>query len=290
VAETAVADGPGPGLRGLVRELLRAVRRDNVAAYAGNLTYLGLLSLFPFFVFLLSLVGLLAARVDLLGEFIHRASATLPKEAVALLEGPVLRAAQKEGAAFRAGAIVSIGVAVVAMSGAMRGLMTALNAIQGVAESRKALRRFLTSVVLSLGVSLLLVGALALALAGDAVSTAMVHAGLLGRAVWDAWNLLQWPVLAGVGFLAFLLLYRFAPATASSWRSLRPGALLALVLWLAFSVGFSVYVNTVPSYNAMYGALAGVVILMLYMYYSALVLLVGAELNRVAARRRAEAA
>lgn len=129
-----------------------------------------------------------------------------------------------------------------------------------------------------------------MALAGDAVSTAMLHAGLVGRAVWDAWNLLQWPVLAGVGFLAFLLLYRYAPAAAASWRSLRPGALLALVLWLAFSVGFSVYVNAVPSYNAIYGALAGVVILMLYMYYSALVLLVGPELNRVTARRRAEAA
>lgn len=203
------------------------------------------------------------------------------------MEGPVLTAAQERGAAFRAGAVVSIGVSALAMSGAMRGLMTALNAIAGVAESRRAVRRFVTSVVLSLGVGLLLVGALALALAGDAVSGALVRAGVLGEIAGDLWRVLQWPVLAGAGFVAFLLLYRYAPVAAGAWRALRPGALFALVLWLAFSGGFSLYVNAVPRYDAAYGALAGVVVLMLYMYYSALVLLTGAELNRVMARRRA---
>jgi membrane protein len=275
-----------PGLAGLAGEVWRKFKRDNVPAYAGHLTYLGLLALVPFFVFLISMVGVLASRADLVQEFIRRASATLPQEALALLDGPILEAALERNTAFTAGAVASIAVSLFAMSGAMRGMMQAMNVMHDATETRGLVRRYLMSGVLSLVVVFLLVGALVLALAGDAISRAVVREGMIGRAFEDVWQVVQWPLMAAVGLLAFLLIYRLAPAQPRGLRALAPGGGLALVLWLAFSAAFSVYVSAVARYDALYGALAGVIVLMLYMFHSALALLVGAELNQVLWSRR----
>ena len=89
------------------------------------------------------------------------------------------------------------------------------------------------------------------------------------------------PILAFVVLFAFALVYYFAPAARQKWRWISPGSVLAFVFWLVFSLLFSLYVGTFGSYNQTYGSLAGVIILMLYIYYSVVIMLLGAEMNQV---------
>ena len=91
---------------------------------------------------------------------------------------------------------------------------------------------------------------------------------------------MQWPIVACIVLFTFAVIYYFAPAARQKWRWISPGAVLAFAFWLLFSLAFSYYAGNFGSYNETYGSLAGVIIFMLYIYYSALIMLVGAEMTR----------
>src|SRR3712207_3496959 len=103
----------------------------------------------------------------------------------------------------------------------------------------------------------------------------------LFRSFQAVWSVVQWPIVACVVLFAFALIYYFAPAVEQRFRWISPGAVLAFAFWLVFSLVFSYYAGNFGSYNETYGSLAGVIIFMLYIYYSALIMLVGAEMNQV---------
>jgi membrane protein len=278
-----------PGTAGLsvpdlFKQTLKELKGDRVAAFAGHLTYLGLFAIFPFLVFLFSLLGIFGAE-GLVNELLGRASATVPKEALDLVEGPIRRAAEgRAQAGYTVGALIAILGSLWAVSGAMRATMDAMNQMYDVEDRRGLVKRYLTSIGLSLVVALLLIAALVLVVGGTAIAEAVARATGAGRALVWTWSVLQWPVLAAFVAGAFGLIYYAAPDVKQRWRWLAPGTVLALGLWLVFSLAFSLYVNNFGKYNAIYGALAGVAILMLYMYYSSFILLIGAEMNQVIER------
>ena len=103
----------------------------------------------------------------------------------------------------------------------------------------------------------------------------------LGGVFQTAWSIAQWPILAFVVLFAFALIYYIAPAAKQRFRWISPGAIIAFAFWLVFSLVFSYYVGNFGSYNKTYGSLAGVIVLMLYVYYTAVIMLVGAEMNQV---------
>jgi membrane protein len=105
----------------------------------------------------------------------------------------------------------------------------------------------------------------------------------LGPVFQTVWGIVQWPIVACVVLFTFAIIYFFAPAAKQRFAWISPGAVLAFVFWLLFSLLFSLYAGSVggDSYNETYGSLAGVIVLMLYVYYSALIMLVGAEMNQV---------
>ena len=150
-----------------------------------------------------------------------------------------------------------------------------------VEEGRPFWKQYLVSILLSLGATALLISAAVLVVAGPAIGGRVADAVGLGTVFRWTWNILQWPVLVGFVLLAFALIYYYAPDVQQSFRFVSPGSLVGVVLWLVFSLLFSLYVNTFGSYNKTYGALAGVAILMLYLYYAAFILLFGAEMNQV---------
>ena len=109
---------------------------------------------------------------------------------------------------------------------------------------------------------------------------ALITVGL-GSVFLLLWNVVQWPVLFCEVLLAFSLVYYFAPDVEQRFRWISLGSIIAVTLWIVFSILFALYVNNFGSYNATYGSLAGVAIFLFYIYYSALIMLVGAEMNQV---------
>ena len=267
----------------LLKRTFKEVGEDHLAAFAGNLTYKALFALFPFAVFLLSLLGLFGSQ-DLLTNLVDQARAVLPAEAVEFLETQVISLAGSQAeTAFTWGAIISILLALWGVSGAFRSVMEAMNVVYEVDEDRPTWKVYLISLLLSLGVAALLISSLVLIVVGPQIGGAIAEAVGLGAVFEVVWNIARFPILLGVVLFAFALVYYFAPNVEQRFRWVSPGSIAAVVLWLLFSLVFSLYVNNIGegSYSATYGSLASVAVLMLYIYYSSLIVLVGGEMNQV---------
>ena len=260
----------------LVRRTGREIGEDHVAAFAGNLTYHAMLAIFPFTIFVLSVL-FLGGQEHLLIEAVQelRSTGALSPGATNVIIGQVESLAETNTGTIGFGLVLSIVVALWATSGAFRSVMEAMNVMYEVEESRGLVRRYVTSVVLSIVIAVLFVAALGLVVAGPALAQRL---GDVGQ--W-AWLVLQWPVLLGFVLLGLALLYYYAPSADQEFRFITPGAVVATIAWLAFSLAFSFYVNNFGSYNRTYGTLAGVIILLLYAYYTSFIFLFGAEANQV---------
>ena len=280
------AEIPGAQDLGLVDFLkltYEEVGEDHVMAFAGNLTYKALFAIFPFFTFLLSLLGIFNAT-DLVNTMVNNLSGVIPESATAFIEDQLLAITQSQAeSAFTFGAIISIALALWGVSGAFRSVMEAMNVMYEVEEDRPFWKVYGLSIFMSLAVVVLLLGSLVLVVFGEPIGVRVADLVGLGSVFATVWSILQWPVVACVVLFAFALIYYFAPAAEQRFRWISPGSILAFVFWLIFSLLFSLYASTFGgnSYNETYGSLAGVIVLMLYVYYSALIMLVGAEMNQV---------
>jgi membrane protein len=269
------------GLVDFFKLTYKEMNEDHVMAFAGNLTYKGLFAIFPFFTFLLSLLGLFNAT-DLVNTMVDKLSSIAPQSATKFIEGQLLSITQSQAeSAFTFGAIISILLALWGVSGAFRSVMEAMNVMYEVEEDRPFWKVYGLSIFMSLTVIVLLVGALVLVIFGESIGVRVADLVGLGSVFATLWSIVQWPVVALVVLFAFALIYYFAPAAKQRFRWISPGSILAFVFWLIFSLLFSLYASMAGSYNETYGSLAGVIILMLYVYYSALIMLVGAEINQV---------
>ncbi len=269
------------GLVDFFKLTYKEMSEDHVMAFAGNLTYKGLFAIFPFFTFLLSLLGIFNAT-HLVNTMVDKLSGVAPQSATEFIEGQLLSITQSQAeSAFTFGAIISILLALWGVSGAFRSVMEAMNVMYEVEEDRPFWKVYGLSIFMSLAVIVLLVGALVLVVFGGSIGVGVADLVGLGSVFATLWSILQWPVVACFVLFAFALIYYFAPAAKQRFRWISPGSLLAFVFWLIFSLLFSLYASIAGSYNETYGSLAGVIILMLYVYYSALIMLVGAEMNQV---------
>jgi membrane protein len=162
----------------------------------------------------------------------------------------------------------------------MSSLITVLNFVHHVKEQRPWWKvRLVLAPLLSVGVVGLMLAALALVLFGGIVANwAGAHG--LGDSVVLAWKVLQWPIALAFVILAFALLYYSAPDVKErKWYWITPGSLVGVLLWVAASVLFRVYLHYFNSYSATYGSLGAAIILMLWFYITAIALLIGAEIN-----------
>jgi membrane protein len=269
------------GLVELLKRTFKEASEDHLSAFAGNLTYKGLFALFPLLVFLLSLLGLFGAP-QLLDSLLEQASSVLPQDAVGLIEDQLVGLAQtKAQGAFTVSAIVAILLALWGVSGAFRSVMEAMNVMYEIEEERPIWKQYLISILLSLGVAALILSALGLVVFGPRIGGIVADAVGLGFIFQIVWNIVQWPVLVAVVLFAFALVYYYAPDVEQRFKWISPGSMIAVIVWLLFSLVFSLYVNKFSSFNATYGSLAGIIVLMLYIYYSSFIMLIEAELNQV---------
>jgi membrane protein len=172
------------------------------------------------------------------------------------------------------GLVVSLWSASMGMS----AVMDTLNAAYDLKESRSLLKQYAVAVGLTLGIALLLVVSVVIVLFGDAIVDALSHGGVMA----DAWKIAQWPLVLALILFAFAVTYYFAPDLPNrKWHWIAPGAILGLVLWMAVSVAPRVYLHFSGSYNATYGSLGAVIVMLLWFDLSGVAVLSGAALNGV---------
>ena len=158
-------------------------------------------------------------------------------------------------------------------------IRTALNVAYDARDRSPWWRQRLDAVALTVWFSLFTLLALVLMVFGERVGDAMAGALRVGPVFTRTWNVARWPVILLLVLLGITLVYHFAPAVRQRWHWVTPGSAFALIGWLLASYGLRLYVSYFGNYNATYGSIGGVILLMLWLYLSSLALLVGAEID-----------
>lgn len=276
-----MAESPSPwNLGGLtVRQLAANVWRemsdDEITDRAAALAYYFLFALFPTLLFLTALLGMLPLP-GLMERLIAYVEQAMPGEAAS-----IVRKTFEEIQTGASSGLLSFGflAAFWAGSNGMASIMTALNAAYDVADNRAWWKRRALSILLTLGFAMFILSALVLVVFGPRLGEAVAARLGFGVAFAIGWRLLNLPVVILFVLVGIALVYYFAPAAKQHWRWVTPGSAVAVVLWLAMSLGLRFYVSHFANYGATYGSIGGVILLMLWLYLTGLALLIGAEIN-----------
>jgi membrane protein len=273
-----------PGLRGIgVMELLKKSVKEFLAhdmtTYAAALAYQVLFSIFPFIIFLVALLGFLHMP-EFFDWLRQQAQMVMPGQAMDQVNQVIEQLQQPESGLLSVGAVSALWVA----SAAVRALMNALNVAYGADESRPAWKLYPLSILYTIGIAAMMIVSAALLLMGpQAIEWVATQVGLESVFV-TLWTWLRWPVSFLVLTLVLAIIYYAGPNVQQKFRFITPGAFLSVLVWIAASVGFGYYVKNFADYNMMYGSIGAIVVLLLYFYISAAVLLFGAEINSVIER------
>jgi membrane protein len=263
--------------RDLGRRIWTRLETDDLPTHAAAMSFFMAFALFPAFLVVVALVGLLppAGTLDHLLSYTRQ---ILPPDAASLVEKTL---AQLRHGASTPLLSLGAGAALWTASSGMVSVISALNVAYRVGEPRPWWKRRLVAVALTVGLTVFMVTALILVVFGGWLGRAIAAVLGLGPLFRMAWPVLQWLAVVCCVTLGVGLVYRYAPASPLSWRWLGPGAVFAVLAWLATSLGLRLYVAHFASYNATYGSIGGMILLMLWLFLSNVALLVGAEINSV---------
>jgi membrane protein len=247
----------------------------NLFLVSGGVTYAVLLALFPELAALIALYGL-ALDPSQIEQQVATLAGVLPEQTRQLLVDELHKLAGAPNSMLGLSAVVGLLIAIWSASRGMSGTITALN----IAYEEKEERGFVKLNLVAVGLTLIFMMGGLLVIALVAVVPAAVELISAGAATRWLLLVLEWPLLMIVVMAGLAVLYRYAPDRAKpQWRWVSPGAIVATGLWVVASVGFTIYVANFNSYDKTYGSLGGVVILLTWLYLSALMVMFGAAIN-----------
>lgn len=268
----------GLGWRELAKRVWSEVQKDNVFGRAAELSYYFLLALFPFLIFLTSIIGIvLGSGTGTRHAFFQYLARIMPPSAFQLIDNTMYEVSESSGSGK-----ISFGIlaALWAASNGLGAITESLNTAYDLKETRPWWKQRLTAIGLTVALSILIIGALILVVAGGHIAEWLAAHYGLGPVFPTGWKIIQWPVVLACMTFAFALIYYLAPDfREQAWQWLTPGAVIGVVLWLLVSLGFRVYLHYFNSYNATYGSLGAVIILMLWLYFTGAAVLIGGEVN-----------
>lgn len=268
------------------KDLFREVMEDDLLGGSAELAYRFLFALFPFFIFLAALASYVTGWIGVQNptdQIISNIGDTLPSDASGVLETQLRDILNNSGAG-----LLSFGAltALWASSSATKTVMKWMNRVYNVKEDRPFLRKQAVGLALTLlGAAGFIAGAVVLIggqVAGDQVAEQIGLSGVWGTVV----NWARIPAVLLLLTVAMAVIYWLAPNTGYRFRWITPGAVMFVIVWIVATIGFAYYIANFGNYQATYGALAGVIILMLWLYITAFVMLLGGKVNAVFEARR----
>ncbi|MEM5543132.1 YihY/virulence factor BrkB family protein [Sulfitobacter sp. AS92] len=273
-AETPI-EIPAPGWKDILFRVKDEIATDHVSLVAAGVAFYALLAIFPAVTALMALAGLVMEPAQVT-EQLEAITRLIPEEAATIILDQAIAVTGSEETGLGWAFLIGVGLALYSASKGVGSLMEGLN----VAYDEDETRGFVTKLIWTLGLTLMLVGVLLLGLGATLAVPAVVS--FLALPDWFETLLTygSWVLLAALTVLALAVLYRYGPARDNAeWKWLTPGSVIACVLWIVASVGFSIYVSNFGSYNESFGSMAGAIILLMWLWISAFIVLLGAEFN-----------
>lgn len=263
------------GWKDLLKRTIKEALDDQVFDLAAQQAYYFFFALFPALLFVISVASFFPLY-GLMDQVVAMLARVAPAEVITIVQDQLIELSRQNS-----GGILTLAFffTIWTSSGAMVSIISTLNTASDVTESRPWWKARLIAIGLTIGISIFILVSMFLILAGPAVAEHLADAMHLGPAFTWAWWVLQWPAVFLFVATAIGLIYYFAPDVEQDWVWITPGSVLATILWLAVSLALKLYYTLAPNAIATYGAIGGVMVLMLWFYCSGLAILMGAELN-----------
>ncbi|MDX6706585.1 MAG: rane protein [Solirubrobacteraceae bacterium] len=267
----------------MVQTIKRAFKRfqaDNMLDHAAALTYYVMMSLFPALLVGVSLLGVLGNQSLVTDAVNYAKDNGAPATVTDALESSLNSIVQNSGGAVSIALVFGIAVALYGASGAFGAAGRALNDVYGVEETRSFIKHKLSDLAWTLVVILLAIVSLFCVFLGGGLAKDLFGTIGLGETAAKIFSVARWLIAIGAVLLIYAIVFAFAPNIQPRRRQIiTPGAIAGVLIWIVASAGFFFYVSNFGKYNATYGAFAGAVILLLWLYISNIAFLFGAELN-----------
>jgi len=263
------------GWMALVKRTWAEVMADNCLGLAAQLAYYFFLALFPALLFFVAVLSFIPVQ-NLMDTIVGSLSRVAPGEVLSIIQDQILKIAHDQ-----AGGLLTFGMlgTLWSSSSGVTAIIDSLNQAYDIQESRPWWKVRLVALGLTVALAIFIVLSTVLVVAGPTLAEKVADWFNLGAAFTWTWKIVQWPLVFALVSAAIALIFYYAPDAEQDWLSITPGSLVATLLWLIVSLGFKFYVTNFGSYNATYGTIGGVIVLLLWFYVSALAVLVGAEMN-----------
>ncbi|MES1041234.1 MULTISPECIES: YihY/virulence factor BrkB family protein [Peribacillus] len=261
------------------KNLIKEIKEDRVTGLAAEQAYYYLLALFPLLILLLSLLPYLNIDIQTALDTIKT---FMPAATMEVIEKNIINIlSERNGGLLTFGFLGTIWSA----SNGMNAFIHSMNIAYDVEETRNFIKARLISIILTLGLVVAFIVMLGLPVFGKVIIDLVQQVIPIPEETQILFSLLRWVIAVVVISLVLAFLYRFAPNKSFPIKHVIPGAVTATVLWLGISLGFSFYVSNFANYSSTYGSLGGVIILMLWLYLSGLIFVIGGEINAILHRQ-----
>jgi membrane protein len=274
---------------GTLKATVQEFIRDDALGLAAQLAYYLILALFPFILFLVAVLDAFgSSSPQFVNELFGYLRRVMPAQVFDLIETYTERTLRNEDTA---PGLLSAGIlgTVWAASGAFSALINALNRAYDVQETRPFWKVKGISILMTLGLSVLILGGVLLLIAGPSIGETIAEVFTLGDEFVVVWNVARWPAALLFMVATVALLFYFAPDADQPFRWITPGGFVGIALWVLASLAFNVYLSSdFNTYDKTYGSIGTVIVLLLYLYISSLTILFGATLNATLVRIKEE--
>lgn len=262
------------------KQLFKKIRADDVQAISAQLTYYLILSFFPFLIFIMTLIGYANISME---ERITGLREIIPIEAVNIIEDIV-----KDVSLGRSQALLSFGMLATlwAASRGINAVVKGLNKAYDTIENRALWKVRGISLLATVVLGFVILLSILLLVFGGWLGDQIILLFHLSERIHRLWNLLQYVVPLVVMIVVFTLLYMFAPSRKITFKGALPGAIFSTFGWILTSFLFSLYVNQFANFTRTYGSLGGLMILLVWLYISSIIILVGGEINATLVYKR----
>jgi membrane protein len=261
--------------RELLKRTVKEVNDDDCMGLAAQLAYYFFLALFPAILFLIALASFFPLT-NFIDDVVRVLQPFVVEDVLVLLDDQLRRVSNSDS-----GGILTFGIlgAIWSSSAALVAIIGTLNRAYDIEEGRPWWRVRLTAIGLTIALGFFLLVSFTLIVVGPTIAEYLASVFGFGAAFEWVWKILQWPLAFFLVCTAIGLVYYFAPDAEQEWVWITPGAVVGTLMWVLVSLGFKFYVANFGDYNATYGAVGAIIVLMLWFYVSGLSILFGAELN-----------
>ncbi|WP_144527895.1 YihY/virulence factor BrkB family protein [Peribacillus simplex] len=261
------------------KKLIKEIKEDRVTGLAAEQAYYYLLALFPLLILLLSILPYLNIDIQ---TALNTIKTFMPAETMEVVEKNIINIlSERNGGLLTFGFLGTIWSA----SNGMNAFIHSMNIAYDVEETRNFIKARIISIVLTLSLVVAFIVMLGLPVFGKVIIDLFQQVIPIPEEMQILFSLLRWVIAVVVISLVLAFLYRFAPNKSFPIKHVIPGAVTSTVLWLGISLGFSFYVSNFANYSSTYGSLGGVIILMLWLYLSGLIFVIGGEINAILHRQ-----